>query len=182
MSVTIDLTTGHLTGEGVTISQRTLAGLKGYFADESARAAMDQDLIVYRVEAYEPKPEGIPGAVCCATTFLMPGKVGSEYFLTRGHFHANEDRPEMEMTISGEGALVLMDEGGQTHVEWMSPGSIHHVPPRTAHRAANTGSAPLVFVSWWPSETGHDYAYIIENGFSSRVVELNSQAVLIPGD
>src|SRR5207244_1329895 len=152
----------RLSGDGVTQSQRTVGGLKGYFLDEDARTAMDQDQAVYRVEAFEPQPEGTPGAVCCATTFLEPGMVGDEYYLTRGHFHVNEDRPEMEVTVSGEGFLVLMTEDRQTRVEPMLPGSVHHVPPRTAHRVANTGKAALVFVSYWASETGHDYATVAE--------------------
>lgn len=153
----------------MTRSQRTIAGLKGYFQDEAARTSMDQEFIVYRVQAFEPQPEGTPGAVCCATTFLEPGLVGDEYFLTRGHFHVNEDRPEMEVTVSGQGFLVLMTEDRQTRVEEMRPGSVHHVPPRTAHRVANTGAEPLVFVSYWASETGHDYATIAERGFGARV-------------
>ena len=49
---------------------------------------MPQKKVVYTVKSYEPVSEGIPGAICCATTFLEPGMVGDEYFLTRGHFHA----------------------------------------------------------------------------------------------
>src|SRR5438046_10612270 len=100
--------TGELSGEGITTSSRTIAGLAGYFKDESARAAMNQEQVVYRVQAFEPIPEGIPGGICGATTFLQPGRVGDEYFLTRGHFHAKEDRHELAVTVSGEGFLVLM--------------------------------------------------------------------------
>lgn len=168
-TVHLDPQTGILSGEPVTESRRTIGRLTGYFRDEAARAAFDQDTLVYRVLAYEPRPEGVPGAVCCATTFLEPGLVGDEYFLTRGHFHAREDRAELEVTVSGEGLLVLMTEDRQTRVEPMRPGSVHHVPPRTAHRVANTGSTPLVFVSYWPSETGHDYQTVVAHGFGARV-------------
>lgn len=167
--VRFDPVTGSLSGDGVTESVRTLGGLAGYFASEEARAAMDQNQVVYRVQAWEPCPEGQRGAVCLATTFLEAGKVDGEYFLTRGHFHANEDCPEMEVTLSGEGALVLMERDGTTRIEWMRSGSVHHVPAGTAHRVANTGDEPLVFVSYWPSETGHDYASICEMGFGLRL-------------
>src|SRR5437588_626038 len=106
--VFLDHITGRLRGGGVTESWRTVAGLAGYFRDEEARRSMDQELVVYRVESYEPVQEGREGAVCCATTFLAAGRVGDEFFMTRGHFHANQDRPELELTVSGEGALVLM--------------------------------------------------------------------------
>jgi glucose-6-phosphate isomerase len=179
MAVYLNSLTGELWGDGVKESRRTIAGLTGYFRDEAARAAMDQDQLAYRVQAYEPKPEGEQGAVCCATTFLEPGLVGDEYFLTRGHFHAHEDRAELEVTISGTGMLVLMTTDRRTWTERMRGGSVHHVPLGTAHRVANTGNEPLVFVSYWPSETGHDYRTIIERGFGARVRRVDGVPKLV---
>ncbi len=178
--VILDPQTGVLRGTGVTESAKTLRQLAGYFRDETARAAMNPETILYRVQSYEPQPEGVEGAICCATTFLMPGKVGDEYFMTRGHYHAAQDKPEMEVTVSGEGILILMDQNRQTRAEIMRPGSVHTVPPRTAHRVANTGTQPLVFVSYWPSETGHDYGEIVSRGFSGRVREINGAPSLVP--
>jgi glucose-6-phosphate isomerase, archaeal len=179
LSVSLDSTTGVLSGPQVTESMRTLGALAGVYRDEAARSAMDQDRVIYRVQAYEPQPEGSPGAVCLATTFLEPGKVGDEYFMTRGHFHANQDRPELEVTISGEGALILMTQDRHTRVEPMRPGSVHHVPPGTAHRVANTGGETLIFVSYWASETGHDYETIKRQGFGARMREVSGQAELV---
>jgi glucose-6-phosphate isomerase len=181
MSVTLDPRTGHLTGDGVKASVRTIGALRGYFADDAACDAL-ADRVAYRVEAFEPQPEGVPGAVCCATTFLEPGTVGDEYFLTRGHFHVNEDRPELEVTVSGDGWLVLMSDDRITRVERMSAGSVHHVPPRTAHRVANVGATPLVFVSYWASETGHDYKTIADHGFSGRVRRVDGRPTLVRGE
>ena len=147
VSVHLNPLTGVLEGAAVKESRRTIAGLAGYFRDEPARVALNQNRLAYRVQAYEPKPEGERGAVCCATTFLEPGMVGDEYFLTRGHFHANEDCPELEVTVSGTGVLVLMTADRRTWTEPMRAGSVHHVPPGTAHRVANTGDETLVFVS-----------------------------------
>jgi glucose-6-phosphate isomerase len=178
--VTLDPQTGVLSGVGVTQSEKRLRELAGYFRDEAARVAMDPEILLYRVQSYEPQPEGVEGAICCATTFLMPGKVGDEYFMTRGHYHAAQDKPEMEVTVSGEGVLVLMDENRRIRAEIMRPGSVHPVPPRTAHRVANTGTQPLVFVSFWPSETGHDYDEIVSHGFSGRVREINGGPTLVP--
>jgi len=179
MPVILDLISGHLSGPEVSKSARTIGGLSGYFADETARSAMDPERITYRVESYEPVPEGRAGAVCCAATFLEPGRVGDEYFMTRGHFHANEDRPELEVTVSGEGALVLMGHDRQTRIDSMRPGSVHHVPPGTAHRVANIGTQTLVFVSYWASETGHDYETIRSEGFSGRVLQVNGRPELV---
>jgi glucose-6-phosphate isomerase, archaeal len=179
LAVGLDPITGRLSGPGVTESARTLGALAGVYRDEAAQAAMDQNRVIYRVQAWEPQPEGVEGAVCLATTFLEAGKVGDEYFMTRGHFHANQDRAELEVTISGEGALVLMTADRQTRIERMRPGSVHHVPPGTAHRVANTGGETLVFVSYWASETGHDYETIKRHGFGARVREVSGRAELV---
>jgi glucose-6-phosphate isomerase len=179
LTVHLNPLTGELTGDGVKESRRTIAGLAGYFRDEAARSALDPDQLAYRVHAYEPKPEGERGAVCCATTCLEPGLVGDEYFLTRGHFHANEDCSELEVTVSGTGLLVLMTWQRGTWTESMHAGSVHHVPPGTAHRVANIGDEPLVFVSYWPSETGHDYRTIVERGFGARVRRIDGRPTLV---
>ena len=180
MSVSFDPTSGRLSGPEVTESQRTVGQLAGWFADESSRASMDPDTVVYRVESYMPVPEGQLGAVCIATTYLEAGAVGEEYFFTRGHFHANEDGPELCVCVSGRGALVLMSRDRDTWIEQMRAGSILPVPTSTAHRAVNFGNETLVFVSYWQSEIGHDYAIIERNGFGARLRKVSGEPVLIP--
>ena len=140
---------------------------------------MDPDTIAYRVESYMPLPEGEPGAVCLATTYLYPGMVGDEYFLTRGHFHANPDGPELCICISGHGALVLMTADRRTWTHELRPGVVYPIPAATAHRAANTGDEPLTFVSSWASEIGHDYQSIDERGFGERLRLRNGRPELI---
>ncbi|MEP6755148.1 MAG: glucose-6-phosphate isomerase family protein [Chthonomonadales bacterium] len=179
MSVHFDPVTGKLSGDQVVLTARTIADLKGVFRDEAARERTDQSIVAYHVEAFEPVPEGTMGGVGLATTYLYAGTVGDEYYFTRGHYHKDEDRPELEVTISGEGYLVLMDRDRVTRVEEMRPGSVHPVGPGIAHRVANTGKDTLVFVSYWASETGHDYATIRERGFSARVRQVDSKPELM---
>src|SRR5207302_4513219 len=119
--------------------------------------------------SFEPQPEGAFGAVCVATTYLEAGLVGNEYFLTRGHFHAKRDCPELCVTIAGEGLLVLMSRDRRTRIEPMGLGSVYSVPPGIAHRAVNTGDSTLVFTCYWPSETRHDYDTIAREGFGAMV-------------
>lgn len=176
--VRFDQLTGHLIGERVTVSERRLAGMEGYFTDTAAWALADQNAVVYRVEAYEPVPEGVLGGIGLATTYLFPGSIGGEYYMTRGHFHSNADGPELCMTISGSGALILMSRDRETRYEMMSLGSVHHVPSETAHKAANIGTDALVFVSYWSSEIGHDYETIKKSGFSRRLISVNGIAEL----
>lgn len=179
MNINFDPITGKLSGPPVTESRRTIGQLEGWFRDEEARRSLAQDTVAYRVESYMPLPEGEPGAVCLATTHLYPGLVGDEYFFTRGHFHANPDGPELCSCISGEGALVLMTPDRRTWTEELHPGMVHHIPAATAHRAANTGDKPLVFVSYWASEIGHDYRTIERHGFSARLRKIDGTAALV---
>ena len=173
----MDLATGALSG--IEKVARTLGQLKGLFRDEAAWNAMDPETVVYRVQAYCPVPEGRPGGLFWGTTFIEPGMVGDEYFMTKGHFHQVRDRTEFYVGAQGEGALILMDEDRRTWFEEMRPGSVHHIPGRTAHRVANTGSGVLSFFACWPSDAGHDYSTIATAGFSARLRCVNGRPTLI---
>jgi mannose-6-phosphate isomerase-like protein (cupin superfamily) len=109
----------------------------------------------------------------------LRGVVGEEYFMTRGHFHARRDRAEYYSTVSGNGMLVLMDEQRRASVQIMEPGTTHYIPGSIAHRVVNTGDCPLRFLACWPSDAGHDYATIDEQGFSLRVVRRDGRPELV---
>jgi glucose-6-phosphate isomerase len=160
-------------------SVKTLGQLQGIFADEAARRSMDAATVVYRVQAWCPIAEGTEGGLFWGTTVVEAGQVGDEYFMTHGHFHAKRDRTEYYGTAEGEGALILMDENRNTRMEAMAPGSLHFIPPHTAHRVANTGKLPLRFVACWPSDAGHDYEAIRKLGFSARLLNVNQGAMLV---
>ena len=160
-------------------SVKTLGQLQWIFAKEEARSAMDPNIVVYRVQAWCPVPDGTEGAQFWGTTVVEPGQVDSEYFMTHGHFHLKRDRTEYYGTVEGEGALILMDENRETRMEPMSAGSLHFIPPHTAHRVANIGNVPLRFVACWPSDAGHDYDSIRKSGFSARLMNVNREAVLV---
>ena len=151
MQTTIDLATGSLAGE-VTTSERRIADLAGFFADEAARAALPQDTIVYRVQMHDKEAEGTPGGLLFGTSFVYPGKVGDEYFMTKGHFHAKRDTAEYYFCISGRGALILMDEAGNCWAEKMERGTLHYIPRSVAHRLANTGEEVLAVGCCWGAD------------------------------
>jgi glucose-6-phosphate isomerase len=160
----------HLTGEGVTCVTRNITDLKGVFYDEDARSALAQDAVVYEVKSFLPVPEETPGGLYFGITYLYPGKVGDEYFMTKGHFHARPDRTEFYWGLDGEGVLIFMDEQRRMWAERMFPGSLHHIPGHVAHRVANTDSRLLSFAACWPSDAGHNYAEIAKNGFTARLI------------
>jgi glucose-6-phosphate isomerase, archaeal len=166
-------------GADVRESVRTLAKLEGIFADSKAWHAMDPAIVVYRVQAWCPLSEGTEGGLFWGSTVIEPGEVAGEYFMTHGHFHLKRDRTEYYATVTGEGALILMDESRKTWMEPMSPGSLHFIPPCIGHRVANTGSKPLHFVACWPSDAGHDYDSIRKWGFGARLMRVDGKAKLV---
>lgn len=157
------------------VSTRTLGELSGLFADENARRRLPPGTLAYTVAAHFPVSEGTPGGLFFGVSILEPGKVGDEFFMTRGHFHALRDRGEYYWGESGEGLLVLMTEDRKWRVENVRPGSLHYIPGHTAHRLVNTGRAQLRVGACWPSDAGHDYAAIAEKGFSVRILERGGQ-------
>lgn len=176
----MDWEKGLLLGNGqIRESVKTLGQLEKIFLNENARRAMDQSTVVYRVQAWCPIPEGSEGGQFWGTTVVEPGQVDSEYFMTHGHFHRKRDRTEFYATIEGLGALILMTEDRKTRMEAMSPGSLHFIPPHTAHRVANTGNSPLRLVACWPSDAGHDYDAIRMFGFGARLLNVQQEPVLV---
>jgi glucose-6-phosphate isomerase len=179
----IDWTKGALLPDAdVRESVKTLGQLQGIFADEEARRKVDPNTVVYRVQAWCPVLEGTEGAQFWGSTVVEPGQVGSEFYMTHGHFHLKRNRTEYYGTTEGQGALILMNEGRETRLEIMLPGSLHFIPPNTAHRVANTGTVPLRFVACWPSDAGHDYDSIRKLGFSARLFNINGVSTLVRSD
>jgi glucose-6-phosphate isomerase len=162
---------GSLQSPAPRSSVKKLGQLKGIFRDEESWQRMNHETVVYRVWWWEPVAQGTEGGLFWGTTEIYPGRVGKEYFMTHGHQHAVLDRAEFYGTISGTGMLVLRDEKGQTRHQEMSPGSLHYIAGRVAHRVVNTGDSPLRFVACWPSDAGHDYATIATQGLGLRVIE-----------
>jgi glucose-6-phosphate isomerase len=173
------ITEGTLKGDHIIDSKKTIAQLKNIFFDERARSGMDQNKIVYHVQAFLPVKQGTEGGLFFGTTWIEPGTVHEEYFMTQGHFHKLSNRAEYYWGIQGEGALILMNRDRSSRAELMHPGSLHYIPAHTAHRVANTGSIQLVFSACWPSDAGYDYEEIIKNGFSCRLFNKNGKPQLV---
>ncbi len=178
--VSLDWPHGFMNGEPLLESFKTLGDLKSLFHDGAACARLDPTREIYRVRAWTPVSPGTEGGLFWGVTTLQPGKVGDEYFMTHGHFHANPTRAEYYATVSGQGMLIRMDSDRRTWGEAMAPGSLHYIRGEHAHRVANTGKEPLVFWACWGSDAGYDYGTIAERGFGARLVERDGQPILIP--
>ena len=175
----VSLSSGEIVGPGVQCISRTIGNMKGIYRDEQSRASLVPETLVYRVQTFCPVEEGNEGGLFWGTTFVNPGMVGDEYFMTKGHHHAKRSRSEFYLTVAGAGALILMDESRNTVFEPMSAGTLHYVSAYTAHRIANTGNAVLSVLACWPSDAGHDYDSIARDGFSARLRNINGSPVLV---
>ncbi len=128
------------------------------------------DEVVYEVTDF--KPSANAGDMIVGVTRMRPGKVGREYFLTRGHIHANANRPEMYYGESGRGLMLLEFPQGEIRTVEIEPRALCYVPPYWIHRSVNTGSDELVMTFAYPADSGQDYAIIEEaGGMKSRVVD-----------
>jgi glucose-6-phosphate isomerase, archaeal len=177
--VEIDMISGILQGQPVILQQRRMRDLKDVFHDEQARLAMPQDQLAYEVQLYLPVPDGTEGGLFFGNTTIYPGKVGNEYMMTKGHFHAKANRNEYYLGIKGTGYLLFMDDKRKCWVESMKNGSLHFIGANLAHRVINTGSEALTFLASWPADAGHNYDAIQQFGFSVRLIEENGEPHII---
>lgn len=157
----VDFASGVIDGPRIVTARRTLAELGGLFEDQDALALLDPATVVYETHGY-PEPESGPPVLLAATTVLYPGRVGREAFMTRGHFHVDPTRGESCVTLLGSGVLLLRDRSGTEERIPMTPGSLTMIDGRFAHRVANAGDEPLVFLVTWMSDCGHDYAGVAD--------------------
>jgi glucose-6-phosphate isomerase len=159
-----DSASGFLS-RGTTIERR-LSDLRGCFVDDDAleRELAHGDPVVYSVTSVE-LGEG-EGDLHYGMGTVMPGTVGAEYFLTKGHFHSKREAAEIYIGLSGAGALILEDESGFARTVPFGAGAIVTVPGNTAHRTINSGTTPLVYLGVYSAHAGHDYAAIATNNFA----------------
>lgn len=167
-----------LVGKDIIKSSRVINDLSTIFADKDALRLKSPNTPVYDVYSYLPAQEGTLGGLYFGITQIYPGKVGNEYYMTKGHFHSESDRSEFYWGLEGEGMLILMDRERNTWCEKMFPGSLHYIHGNVAHRVANIGNSFLSFAACWPSDAGHNYEEIANNGFSERLIEINGNPKL----
>lgn len=174
----LDLRDGII--EGFAPTTRTLASLHGCFADTNAYGKLlaNGDQLIYQVTSVEPADGD--GQLHYGLGMLMPGKVGAEYFMTKGHLHAWRDAAEVYIGLRGEGVMLLEDErNGETQCLPLRPNSVVYVPGFAAHRTVNVGYEPLVYVGIYPAAAGHDYGAIAARNFANVLVERDGQPTLV---
>jgi glucose-6-phosphate isomerase len=158
---------------------RRLSAMVGQYQDAQAFTAMlSQDPVLY--EVYEIKRPESEGELMNGISIVHPGKVGEEYFMTKGHFHTVLDTAEVYYCLKGEGVMVMETPEGKWSIEELHPGYVLYVPPRWAHRSVNTGQlVNLVTFFIYPGHAGHDYGTIEQQGFRKLVVERDGRVQVI---
>lgn len=162
-------------------TERRLGHLDNVFADAKAFAktlvAQDNPR-VYTVSSVAPA-EG-NGQLHYGLGKIMPGKVGQEYFMTRGHYHEWREAAEIYIGLSGTGYMLLETENSDDgQLIPLLPNSIVYVPGYTAHRTINTGDTPLTYLGIYPAKAGHDYGSLAQSNFRHVVVEVNGKPTLL---
>jgi glucose-6-phosphate isomerase len=145
--------------------EKRLSDLEGLYADDLAFDALVKlqgDTVVYDVEDFRPGNHS--GDLIYGVTRMSPGRVGNEFFLTRGHIHEKADRPEIYHGQAGRGLMQMESPAGDTRIVEITPHTICYVPPYWIHRSINIGAEDLVMVFAYPSDSGQNYGVIDASG------------------
>ena len=140
-----DLVSGFCTSGKVKPTQRRVSDMVAQFANEAAARAMVEggDPLLYEFYGLD-LPEDDSGVLQFGTTILYPGKVGEEYFMTKGHFHTILDTSEIYYGLSGRGMMLMETPEGQVDWKEIGPGEALYVPrplgpPKHQHRHRASG-------------------------------------------
>jgi glucose-6-phosphate isomerase, archaeal len=176
LSARLDLEAGVI--DGAPVARRCLADLVGLFADKAAydRGLAEGNPVLYTVSSVEAAQGD--GQLHYGLGVLMPGKVGREYYLTKGHLHAWRPAAEVYLGLRGHGFMLLEDER-DSRVLPLQRDTVVYVPGHTAHRTINTGNEPLIYLGVYPAAAGHEYAVFAERNFRKVVVEQDGQPVVL---
>ena len=156
---------------GETWISRRLSQMKDCYTDKAtANAILKQgDPIVYRYQSLDLPQDA--GDFSFGISTVLPGTVGDEYYMTKGHFHEILMTAEVYYCLEGEGGMLIESQEGDARFLPMTPGKLVYVPKGYAHRTVNTGATPLSSLFVYRADAGHDYQTIETKGFRKIVVQ-----------
>jgi glucose-6-phosphate isomerase, archaeal len=137
--------------------------LVGIYSDEAAFDRLEQSLgntVAYRVDEARFSDHG--SDLITGISVLEPGKVGREFFMTRGHLHQRADRPETYYCVAGHGVLLLESLAGEIKAMEMRSGSLVYVPPFWARRSVNVGETVFATLFSYPADAGQNFEIVIK--------------------
>tara|TARA_B110000438_G_scaffold116808_1_gene114223 strand:- start:18 stop:593 length:576 start_codon:yes stop_codon:yes gene_type:complete len=159
--------------------RRKLSNMSGMYSDQKAyELLIKKDPLIY--EFYDCEVPNTEGSIAFGTSITYPGKVGNEYFMTKGHFHNILDTAEVYYCLSGCGYIMMETIRGKWETQKISAGTAVYVPGKYAHRSINTSDLePLVTFFAFRGDAGHDYGKIETKGFRKIIVEKDGQPQII---
>ena len=173
-AVELDLSKGLMANPATKIVRRA-SSMRGHYADAEAleRIIAAGDPVHYEV-AEQPVPDAA-GQLRFGFSTTLPGTVGEECFMTKGHYHLLADTAEIYLCLRGEGYVLMRTNSDQGAWEKLKRGRMVYVPPLWGHRSVNTGGEPLVSFCVYPGDAGHNYGDIEEEGFPKRVFKIGGR-------
>lgn len=157
-----------------------LSDLKPFFYDKKLVERMlsrGSDPLIY--ETYWPSWETVEGVIGTGTEIIHPGKIGDEYYHSRGHFHEKAINSEFYVGVKGHGRMLLQSPEGEVVVISMEPNEIAYMPPGWGHRAVNVGRERMCCQFVWLLDSGHNYQVIEEGGFLKLLLERDGKPTLV---
>jgi len=177
-TIDFDLETGK--SSKMETTKRHLSQMKDMFADAGA---VENELAKGDPVVYEFHEMGVPeheGDLAFGISITYPGKVGDEYYMTKGHFHTVLDTSEVYYTLEGEGFMLIESPEGDWSAQPLKKGEMVYVPRRYAHRTVNTGKGPLRTFFVFRGDAGHDYGTIETKGYRQLIVEKDGKPTCVP--
>ena len=177
---TIDFDPNSGLSKTVETGKRYLSQMSGMFADEAALQAKiaENDEIIYEFHGL-PVPEH-EGDLAFGCSIVNPGKVGDEYYFTKGHFHTILETGEVYYCLKGHGYMLMENPEGDWSAQELRPGEAVYVPKRYAHRSINVSSdEQLVTFFVFRADAGHDYGTIETKGYRKLLVEKDGKPTII---
>jgi glucose-6-phosphate isomerase len=175
-TVDFDLVTGL--SKTAKSSQRRVSSMRGMYADDAATEKLiaEGDPLVY--EFYELGAPETPGDLAFGSSIVYPGKVGDEYFMTKGHFHTILETAEVYYCLQGHGYMLMENPEGDWSAQELTPGKTVYVPPRYAHRSINVGDTPLITFFCFRGDAGHDYGTIETKGYRKLMLDVDGEPTI----
>ena len=165
----IDLEKMKLSPEGELIIRKLNDMAEMYQNQEAVKESFKENPVIYKFYNVQIPEES--GHLQHCISIVYPGKIGNEYYMTKGHFHKIKDTSEIYLTLKGRGKLVMQTPDQRSKVVEMKEGSISYIPPYWAHRTINIGDEPLIFFSVYRGDAGHNYGIIEKKGMAVIIVE-----------
>lgn len=164
----IDLLEGTMSNPDNHLVRRA-SDMNGHYADQAALQRLIDAGNPVHYEVFEMRIPEVYGQLLFCISKLYPGRVGDEFFMTKGHYHTVPQTAEVYLCLRGEGFMAMKTSDGKWDAQAMQRNRMVYVPPYWAHRSINTGYEPLISFCVYPADAGHNYGDIEKQGFPKRV-------------